>query len=220
MKTTKFFLFLMLFAFIQSNVKAQYNQIWNNVSMPSAGSGNYTVLGVQNTDSDPGKEIVMLSWAGGIYSIFIVDGQNGNLDGQITNFTGISLPSLTDVDGNGKYEILFLGNMGSNYSWYLYGLNGTTIVNELDGNKIQASNYPNPFNQTTTIKYNVPENATLVNLIIFDANGNVLKTLVNETKSVGDYEIVFNGLDLSNGVYFYQVNIGNVVGTKKMIKME
>ncbi|MBK7684518.1 MAG: T9SS type A sorting domain-containing protein [Bacteroidetes bacterium] len=93
-------------------------------------------------------------------------------------------------------------------------------MNELDGNKIQASNYPNPFNQTTTIKYNVPENATLVNIIIFDANGNVLKTLVNETKSVGDYEIVFNGLDLSNGVYFYQVNIGNVVGTKKMIKME
>ena len=115
----------MLFAFIQSNVKAQYNQIWNNVSMPSAGSGNYTVLGVQNTDTDPGKEIVMLSWAGGIYSIFIVDGQNGNLDGQITNFTGISLPSLTDVDGNGKYEILFvfirtdtrLSVSSSPYSW-------------------------------------------------------------------------------------------------------
>ncbi len=74
--------------------------------------------------------------------------------------------------------------------------------------------------QTTTIKYSVPEDATFVHVKIVDASGNVLKTMVNETKNKGEYEIVFNGMDLSSGMYFYQVNIGNEIGTKKMLKVE
>jgi hypothetical protein len=77
-------------------------------------------------------------------------------------------------------------------------------------------NYPNPFNPTTTIRYSVSE-LTKISLRVFDILGNEIATLVNEEKLAGTYEIDFNAQHLSSGIYFYRLQAGSFVETKKMI---
>ena len=77
-------------------------------------------------------------------------------------------------------------------------------------------NYPNPFNPATIIKYNIPY-STNVTIRVYDVIGKEIATLVNESKSAGNYEVVFNADNLSSGIYFYKLIAGNVVQTKKMI---
>ncbi len=73
-------------------------------------------------------------------------------------------------------------------------------------------NYPNPFNTTTTIKYSIPIVETghapslqFLQLKVYNILGKEITTLVNEKKSPGTYKVVFNGSNLSSGVYFYRI---------------
>ena len=77
-------------------------------------------------------------------------------------------------------------------------------------------NYPNPFNPVTSVKYAVG-NRQLVSLIVFDILGKEVATLVSEEKTTGEYEVEFDGTDLPSGIYFYRLQSGNFVETKKMI---
>jgi|WetSurMetagenome_2_1015567.scaffolds.fasta_scaffold17810_3 hypothetical protein len=77
-------------------------------------------------------------------------------------------------------------------------------------------NYPNPFNPTTKISYQILQN-DFVSLKIYDVLGNEVATLVNEEKKAGIYEAEFNAAELSSGMYFYTLQAGSFVETKKMI---
>ncbi len=77
-------------------------------------------------------------------------------------------------------------------------------------------NYLNSFNPTTTISYALPTDAR-VKLAVFDVLGREVETLVNETKSAGVYQAVFNSSRLSSGTYFYRLQAGEFMQTKKMI---
>ena len=83
-----------------------------------------------------------------------------------------------------------------------------------------SNNYPNPFNPSTTIKYQIPE-LNFVTIKVYDVLGNEVVTLVNEEKPSGNYEVEFNTSSInhhpSSGIYFYQLKAGNFVETKKMI---
>jgi len=76
--------------------------------------------------------------------------------------------------------------------------------------------YPNPFNPTTTIKYSIPEQSH-VTLKVFDVRGRELAILVNGQQPKGNYEIEFNATELTSGVYFYKIQTGDFVDTRKMI---
>ncbi len=76
-------------------------------------------------------------------------------------------------------------------------------------------NFPNPFNPTTTIIYQLPQDG-FVSLKIFDALGREIRTLVNEYKSKGYYTVNFDGSNISSGIYIYQIESGNFISTKKM----
>lgn len=77
-------------------------------------------------------------------------------------------------------------------------------------------NFPNPFNPSTLIQYQVPEN-TFVRLKVYDSLGKEISTLVNEQKNPGNYSFDFNGKELSSGVYFYVLEAGDFISMKKMI---
>ncbi|MFZ1517970.1 MAG: YCF48-related protein [Ignavibacteriaceae bacterium] len=77
-------------------------------------------------------------------------------------------------------------------------------------------NYPNPFNPTTSIQYAIAS-SQYVQLKVYDILGNEVSTLVNEVKSAGTYQIIFDASDLSSGTYFYRLQAGSFVETKKMI---
>ena len=83
-----------------------------------------------------------------------------------------------------------------------------------------SQNYPNPFNPSTVIKYSVPESG-MVTLKVYDILGNTVTTLVNNYKSAGNYQAVFNadaaGNSLASGIYLYRLVAGKEVITKKMM---
>ncbi len=79
-----------------------------------------------------------------------------------------------------------------------------------------SQNYPNPFNPVTTINYTVHKTAN-VKLIIYDALGRQVRTLVDETKSAGKYQVEFNANNVSSGIYFYRIQTSEFVLTKKLI---
>jgi choice-of-anchor B domain-containing protein len=77
-------------------------------------------------------------------------------------------------------------------------------------------NYPNPFNPTTNFEFRIADFG-FVSLKVFDVLGNEITTLVNEEKVAGSYEINFDASGLPSGVYFYKLQAGDFVETKKMI---
>lgn len=82
-----------------------------------------------------------------------------------------------------------------------------------------AQNYPNPFNPSTTIKYSIPQSSNVI-IKVFDVLGNEVVTLVSEEKPSGTYELNWNAANLPSGVYFYRLQAGSFVETKKMILLK
>jgi hypothetical protein len=77
-------------------------------------------------------------------------------------------------------------------------------------------NYPNPFNPVTNIKFSIPDRQ-FVTLKIFDVLGREVGTLVKENMDAGNYVVDFDASRLSSGVYFYQIEAGDFIQTKKML---
>lgn len=96
-------------------------------------------------------------------------------------------------------------------------VNNSATLGSLD--TYLSNPYPNPFNPTTTIKYLIA-GKNFVTLKIYDVLGNEITTLVNEEKPAGEYEVSFDGSELTSGVYFYQLNSDSYIESKKMILMK
>jgi N-acetylneuraminic acid mutarotase len=79
-----------------------------------------------------------------------------------------------------------------------------------------SQNYPNPFNPSTKINYSIPE-ITFVTLKVFDVLGNEIAALVNEEKPAGTYQINYSSDKLPSGIYFYRLEAGSFIETKKMV---
>ena len=87
-----------------------------------------------------------------------------------------------------------------------------------------SQNYPNPFNPITRIEYTIPNNErgnnSFVQLKIYDLLGREVRTLVNNYQKAGSYRVDFNGANLPSGVYFYRLQAGNYIQTRKLILMK
>jgi len=79
-----------------------------------------------------------------------------------------------------------------------------------------SQNYPNPFNPATRISYTL-ENTSKVRLAVYDLLGREVTVLVEGVESAGQHQAVFSGADLNSGVYFYRLQAGNEVITRKMV---
>ncbi|RPI18414.1 MAG: T9SS C-terminal target domain-containing protein [Ignavibacteriae bacterium] len=93
------------------------------------------------------------------------------------------------------------------------------IINQqtgIPGTFSLAQNYPNPFNPSTTIKYQIPK-AEFVTIKVYDIMGREVTTLVNDKKMAGFHNAIFNGTNYASGVYFYRIEAGSFVETKKMV---
>jgi hypothetical protein len=131
-----------------------------------------------------------------------------------------------ELNHNYTYRIATLSGSGNSSH---YGNEATAYVPDvLSSAKTQSElllefsleqNYPNPFNPSTKIKYSVPLSSNVI-IKSFDILGNELETLVNEDKPAGNYEVEFNGSGLPSGIYFYRIEAGEFVETKKMILLK
>ncbi len=82
-----------------------------------------------------------------------------------------------------------------------------------------AQNFPNPFNPSTAIRYQIPQDG-IVTLKIYDILGSEVATLVNEEKVAGKYEVNFNASSLASGVYIYKIQSGSFINSKKMLLLK
>ena len=100
----------------------------------------------------------------------------------------------------------------------------TTDVNAGQANQTPREfslfqNYPNPFNPTTTISFALP-NRSHVTLTVFNTLGQQVSQLVNSDVEPGYHEIQFNATNLASGVYFFRVQAGSFVETKKLMLVQ
>lgn len=93
--------------------------------------------------------------------------------------------------------------------------------------KINITNYPNPFNPSTTIEYTVPaigssSSASLQNVIlkVYDALGNEIAVLINEQQSAGTYKVVWDATEFSSGIYYYKIYSDAYSKTGKMLLLK
>ncbi|HMS34354.1 MAG TPA: T9SS type A sorting domain-containing protein [Ignavibacteria bacterium] len=108
---------------------------------------------------------------------------------------------LKQIDYNGNYEY--------------YSLTDEVTIGAPDKYNL-SQNYPNPFNPSTNIAFEISKPG-LVKLTVYDLRGIEIRTLVNENKPAGRYEIKFDGSNLSSGIYFYKINSDGYTFTRKMI---
>jgi serine protease AprX len=93
------------------------------------------------------------------------------------------------------------------------------ISNETPAEYKLFDNYPNPFNPVTKIRFRIKETG-FVTLKVYDITGKLVITLVNQKMQSGDYNVDFDGRDLSSGLYIYKIESGDFKDTKKMLMIK
>jgi len=104
-------------------------------------------------------------------------------------------------------------------TWTEQNVNYTSVSREgslTSANYSLFQNYPNPFNPSTIIRYALPQRAH-VSLTVFNTLGQRIASLVNESQDPGYHDVRFDGNDLASGVYFYRLQAGTYVETKKLL---
>ncbi len=126
---------------------------------------------------------------------------------------GSSIPNFQDT-------LYFRSNALNNPTYLIY-VTGQGITDVEDNYKLPdeyslKQNYPNPFNPSTNIIYSLKHSA-YITLEVFDILGRSIQKLFEGFMNAGNHEILFNGENISSGVYYYQLRIGENIFTKKML---
>ncbi len=190
--------------------------------------------GLLKTTNGGDEWMIMNAPSGGYYKVQFRNefgyavASNGKIIKSID--AGINWIEQPTVTNNGLYALYFNSD---NYV-YAGGTRGTIIktipaelivtgtgtsYTELPDSFILNQNYPNPFNPSTNIEFSIPK-SEFVSLKVFDITGKEISVLVSENLNPGNYKINFNGAGLTSGVYFYILNTGGYVQTKKMMLLK
>jgi hypothetical protein len=105
---------------------------------------------------------------------------------------------------------------------YLYTYSSTTDADEIPGlitDYSLSNNYPNPFNPSTLIEYQLPKEG-FVSLRVYDIAGREVASLVNQHQVPGEYSVNFIANNLASGLYFYHLKANNYSSTRKMMLLK
>jgi hypothetical protein len=117
-------------------------------------------------------------------------------------------------------NIAFLAS-SQTYSAFAFIGSPSSVLSVTDGQVIPGGfqleqNFPNPFNPSTTIEFNLPQ-AEFVSLKVFNSLGQEIATIVNGLHPAGNYSVKWDAGLVPSGVYFYRLSAGNFVQTKKLL---
>ena len=149
----------------------------------------------------------------------------GDVEGGVGGYGNNHIDNIVDAAATYTIASQFGSINPLYYDWWNYdthapkigtgvSLNGgVPMVYRLD------QNYPNPFNPSTTIRYSLPATA-YVTLRIYNILGQEVASLVDGKQLAGEHVVIFDGLHLSSGVYFYHINAGPYSAVKKMVLLK
>ncbi len=125
-----------------------------------------------------------------------------------------------DLGGRTQDNIIYFDNI----SFYSNSVGVDNRSETFPQGFVLEQNFPNPFNPSTTLRYELPEDG-LVNVTIYDMMGRQVSTLVSSQQAAGYKSIQWNatndfGKPVSAGVYLYQIQAGEFVQTKKMVLLK
>jgi hypothetical protein len=137
-----------------------------------------------------------------------------------TNWTAVNfgLPDTNVMCFAISGSNLFAGTSGAGI-WRRPLSEITSVIETIGGLPSAFSlrqNYPNPFNPTTTIRYTLPYKSRVF-LAVYNTLGQKIKTLVQESQEAGYHEVQFDGSNLASGVFFYRLQAGTYVQTRKLL---
>ena len=146
--------------------------------------------------------------------------ESGNEPDSIASFT--TSDSFTGFYPLGNNEMVCVNRTGVEYIEYSHV--GIDDDNAPKVTALSLTNYPNPFNPETTIRFDIPGRAQ-TRLSIYNIRGQLVKTLVDQPMDTGEHFAVWNGTDtsdkpVSSGVYLYRLESGEHVVTKRMLLMK
>jgi hypothetical protein len=98
-------------------------------------------------------------------------------------------------------------------------VSGITEAKDIPTRYCLYQNYPNPFNPKTNIKYSIPKEG-IVTISVYNMIGQKVSVIVNEKKSPGIYEVIWDASRLSSGVYIYYLISGSFSNSKKLILLK
>lgn len=134
---------------------------------------------------------------------------------------------LTAVAGQ-SVQIIFQADAANSVWSFLY-IDDVSLTNQITGIEKEKAllpvrfelkqNYPNPFNPSTTIEFSLPKKEQ-VSLKIFNSIGDEVATLVNEALPAGIHNWAWNAADVASGVYFFRLQAGGFIETKKLVLMK
>lgn len=203
---------------IASNPTFSGNNIIFNTSQISADS-LMTVRIKVATDDKFNSTIIdtMIHWK----NIYGVDASNNPIDlNKGLDLTKIHFNRSLFV--NGRMQYYKVQYRDHNLKWSSWSnIVPFDVPQHIEGDSIPdeyvlRQNFPNPFNPLTNIIYSLPKNG-FITLKIYDILGNEIATLVNEEQSAGQHQVIFDGSNLSSGVYFYKIQTEEFAQTKKLI---
>lgn len=192
-------------------------------SLSGSTGGNPTLTWNANTDAGLDGYKIYQNLDNSGYVLLVT------LDRNVTSFTDNGV-----IIGNGKFDpsvcyyITAFNITGRESNPSLpkctgfSGLNKSAESNDAEESPKEYSlfsAYPNPFNPTTQISYQLPKNS-FVNLTIYNSLGQIVETLVDKNQTTGYYTIEFNADNLPSGLYIYKIQAGNFFDIKKMILLK
>jgi len=195
-------------------------------TLPANGTsqGVITITPKNNSDTllASGKQVVLSNTGAGTLGS-VIDLGDGTYEATVTAPVAVGSDTISAKVISGTDTIKIFWKAIVTYA------NPTSInENPVTPNSFYLyQNSPNPFNPSTIIKYTIPNVSTsgakqfqFVTLKVYDVLGNEVATLVNEEKLVGTYEITWYAANLPSGIYFYTINAGSFIETKKMMLMK
>lgn len=215
-----------------NNAIEYINMLWNSTNWDSALVAKFTYDERDNKLENLSQYYHNSEWRNGNKVNYSYDEKNNLIEDTYHNWMdtvwfALSKTLYTFDEKNNLIEELDQHQSSSNSGWedntrtlYSY-VNITGVEDDLSIIKSfsLSNNYPNPFNPSTTIKYSIPEQSN-VSIKVFDVIGREVSTLLNKKQQQGNYEVEFDGSYLPSGIYFYRLQAGDFVETKKMILLK
>jgi hypothetical protein len=199
-----------------------------------------TIFKIGDINKDGYKDYAILCKKPGLYGIvFYLGGPKGISKDPIAvaykdcdgGLWGKWTTDIGDVNGDGYDEVLTTsptdcitfplewGYFSIMTGWSDFKLEIKNQNEQVKSNFKMEQNYPNPFNPTTNIVYTIPENSK-VKLIVYNALGQEVETLINKEQTAGKYVIVWNPKNIASGVYYYRLTVNNHSEIRKLIFMK